>query len=218
LHAVGPYTDAMTFGVWFSLFIIFISGGLTPGPAVMLVTTSSMRYGFWPAMAPALGICAGNLIWIVLAVSGVATLAHLFPFAFLVLKVVGIGFIAWIAWRMAFGKAIDMARANPPPRTHLFGRGLGLQLANPNALVFFGGLLPAYIDPDRSPVTQALIIMATITFTELAGLVVYAGAADWLSKRFASQAFATWFFRLAALAMAASAAFAVWSTWASTGH
>jgi hypothetical protein len=28
----------------------------------MLVTTSSMRYGFWPAMLPALGICAANLL------------------------------------------------------------------------------------------------------------------------------------------------------------
>lgn len=208
----------MEFGVWLALFAIFISGGLTPGPAVMLVTTSSMRYGFWPAMAPALGICAGNLIWIVLAVSGVAALAHLFPAAFLALKLVGIGFIIWIAWRTAFGRSIDMARSEPPPRTHMFGRGVGLQLANPNALVFFGGLLPAYIDPDRSPVTQALIIMATITVTELLGLVIYAGAAEGLAKRFASPLFATWFFRLAALAMAGSALFAVWSTWASTGR
>ena len=208
----------MAFGVWFSLFVIFISGGLTPGPAVMLVTTSSMRFGFWPAMAPALGICTGNLLWIVLAVSGVAALAHVFPQAFLVLKLVGICFIMWIAWRMAVGGAIDLARAAPPPRRHMFARGVGLQLANPNALVFFGGLLPAYIDPDRSAVTQALIIMATITVTELLGLVVYAGAADWLSRRFASARFATWCFRLAALAMAASAGFAVWSTWASTGR
>jgi threonine/homoserine/homoserine lactone efflux protein len=208
----------MAFGVWVSLFIIFVSGGLTPGPAVMLVTTSSMRYGFLPAMAPALGICAGNLIWITLAVSGVATLAHLVPQAFLALKLAGICFIIWIAWRMAFGGAIDLARAAPPPRHHMFGRGVGLQLANPNALVFFGGLLPTYIDPDRSPVVQALIIMATITVTELAGLVVYAGAATWLARRFASPTFARWFFRLAALATAGSAGFAIWSTWASTGR
>jgi threonine/homoserine/homoserine lactone efflux protein len=208
----------MAFGVWISLFVIFFSGGLTPGPAVMLVTTASMRYGFWPAMAPALGICAGNLIWIVLAVSGATTLAQVFPQAFLALKLAGVCFIAWIAWRMAFGGAVELARAPPPPRRHMFARGVGLQLANPNALVFFGGLLPAYIDPDRSPVAQALVIMATTTATELIGLVVYAGAADWLSRRFAAKGFAVWFFRFAALAMAASAGFAIWSTWASTGR
>jgi threonine/homoserine/homoserine lactone efflux protein len=208
----------MEFGVWFALFAIFVSGGLTPGPAVMLVTTCSMRYGFWPAMAPALGICAGNLVWIVMVAAGVAALAHAFPDAFLVLKVAGIAYIIWIAWRMAFAGPVDLARREPPPRHHLFARGVGLQMANPNALVFFGGLLPAYFDTSREPWTQAGIIMATITVTEMLGLVIYAGAADWLAKRFASKTFAAWFFRLAALAMAASAAFAVYSTWATTGH
>jgi threonine/homoserine/homoserine lactone efflux protein len=208
----------MEFGVWLALFAIFVSGGLTPGPAVMLVTTSSMRYGFWPSMAPALGICTGNLVWIALVAAGVAALAHAFPEAFLVLKVVGIGYIIWIAWRMAFAGPVDLARQEPPPRTHMFARGVGLQLANPNALVFFGGLLPQYFDLDRPAWTQALIIMATITVTELAGLVIYAGAADWLARRFASKTFATWFFRAAAMAVVASAGFAVWSTWTATGR
>ena len=87
-----------------------------------------------------------------------------------------------------------------------------------DALVFFGGLMPAYFDPDKSLVIQSLIVMATVSLTEMFGLVIYAAAADGLAKRFASAAFARWFFRLAALAMAGSAVFAVYSTWASTGR
>ena len=97
----------MEFGVWLSFFLLFMAGGLTPGPAVMLVTTSSIRYGFWAAMIPSVGICLANLVWIVLAVSGATALAHAFPLAFIALKVVGIAFIlglvafvwglAWIA-------------------------------------------------------------------------------------------------------------------------
>ena len=73
-------------------------------------------------------------------------------------------------------------------------------------------MLPAYIDAERSLLLQCGVIMTTITTTELCGLVLYAAAADWLARRFASQAFATWFFRCAALAMAASALFAVYAT------
>jgi homoserine/homoserine lactone efflux protein len=115
---------------------------------------------------------------------------------------------------MAFAGPIDLTRLVPPPRVHLFGRGVGLQLANPNALVYFGGLLPAYIDLERSLIAQAITIMVTVTVTELCGLVAYAAAANWLARRFASSAFARAFFRLAALAVAASAAFAVYATWA----
>jgi threonine/homoserine/homoserine lactone efflux protein len=202
----------MQLRVWLALVALFLAGGLTPGPAVMLVTTSSMRYGFRAALLPALGVCAANLCWIALAASGASALAHAFPLALAALKGVGLVYILWVAFQMAFVGALDLTAREPPPRAHLFGRGVGLQLGNPNALIYFGGLLPAYIDPARSLLAQCAVMAATITATELIGLSVYAAAADWLARRFASPAFARGFYRCAALAMAASAIFAVFTT------
>ena len=208
----------MQLGVWLALVTLFLSGGLTPGPAVMLVTTSSMRYGFGAAMMPAIGICVANLIWVALAASGASALAHAFPAGFLALKVAGVGYILFLAWRMAFAGPVDLARRAPPPRARLFGRGVGLQLANPNALIYFGALLPAYIDPEGSRIAQCAVIMATVTTTELFGLVIYALGAHRLARRFASRTFAVSFSRCAALAMSTSALFAVYSTWASSSR
>jgi homoserine/homoserine lactone efflux protein len=208
----------MELGVWLALVALFLSGGLTPGPAVMLVTTSSMRYGFRPGMMPAIGICAANLIWVALAASGASALARVFPIGFLALKLFGVAYIFWIAWRMAFSGPVDLTRVEPPPRAQLFARGVSLQLANPNALVYFVGLLPAYIDLERPLIAQCATLMITITMTELIGLVTYASAANWLARRFASTEFAKTFYRLAALAMAGSAAFAVYGTLDLTGH
>ena len=106
----------------------------------------------------------------------------------------------------------------PPPRSRLFVNGVGLQLANPNALVYFGGLLPTYFNPDRDLIPQVIISMLTVTVCEMFGLMVYASGADALAKRFRSQAFATGFFRVAAAAMLLSAGFAVYLTWATTGR
>jgi homoserine/homoserine lactone efflux protein len=203
----------MEFGVWLSFMALFVAGGLTPGPAVMLVTTSSMRYGFWPAMAPSLGVCAANLVWITLAVSGATALAHAFPMGFVALKVAGIAFILFLAWRTAFGAPVDLLRREPPPRAKLFATGVGLQLLNPNALVYFAVAMPGFIDASRDLVTQALILMVTVTVCEMFGLIVYALGADVLAHRFQSPAFAKGFFRIAAATMAASALFAVYATW-----
>jgi homoserine/homoserine lactone efflux protein len=208
----------MEFWVWVNFTMLFLAGGLTPGPAVMLVTTASIRYGFWPAMAPAVGICVANLVWIALAASGVALLAKAFPEAFLVLKVAGIAFIAWLAWKTAFGAPVDLLRREPPPRARLFVHGIGLQLANPNALVYFGGLLPAYFNAEHDLIPQVAIGMITVTVCEMFGLVIYAGGAEALARRFQSPSFARWFFRIAALAMFLSAGYAVYRTWQATGH
>jgi homoserine/homoserine lactone efflux protein len=129
-------------------------------------------------------------------------------------KLGGLAFIVYLAVRlMREGGAVDLSRREAPPRSRLFASGLGLQLANPNALVYFGGMLPAYIDPTRPAVLQALIIMASVTVTELLGLMLYARSADALAKLFVSRSFAVGFFRIAALSMVASAVLGVYTTW-----
>jgi homoserine/homoserine lactone efflux protein len=198
--------------VWLALVTLFLAGGLTPGPAVLLVTSSSLRYGFWSSLQAAIGVCVANLIWVVLSASGVAALARAAPAGFLTLKIAGIGYILWIAWRMAFSGPADVTVSEAPPPARLLGRGVGLQLANPYALVFFGGLLPAYIDAGRPLIAQCAVIMVTITATELCGLVTYAAAAHWVMQRFSSKRFAVWFYRSSALAIAGSAVVAIWST------
>lgn len=207
----------MELGVWLSFFLLFMAGGLTPGPAVMLVTTSSIRYGFGPAMIPSAGVCLANLVWIVLAVTGATALAHAFPTAFIVLKVVGISFILFLAWRTAFGAPVDLLRREPPPRARLLATGVGLQLLNPNALVYFAVAMPGFIDASRDLVQQAVILMVTVTLCEMFGLMVYAYGADALARRFQSPVFARWFFRIAAATMAGSALFAIFATWSVNG-
>ena len=200
----------MDLSVWFALMALFFAGGLTPGPAVMMVMSASLRYGAPTALIPAAGVSAANLVWIALAATGIAAFAAQAPLVLLVLKLAGICFIAWLAWTMATADPHrPRARADQAPaKSNLFGRGVGLQLLNPNALVFFGLLLPSYFDADRPVVPQALLIMATVTVTEMFGLTFYAWLADAMNRKFQSPAFTRWFNRLAALAMLVSALFA----------
>lgn len=205
----------MEAGVWFSLVALCFAGGLTPGPAVMLTMASSLRYGFWLSMMAALGIATANVGWIVLAATGAGVLATQLPLVFVCLKLAGFGFVCWMAWTMAFGKATGkVVRAeDAPPKAKLFLRGLGLQMANPNALVFFGGMLPSFFDHDRPMLPQGLQILATMTVAELFGLAVYAAAAAGLALKFSSASFALTFNRIAAAMMVGASAYGLAATW-----
>ncbi len=201
-------------GVWFALIGLFIAGGLTPGPAVMLVMSSALRFGWAPALLPALGVSAANLGWVALAASGAAALAAAFPIGFMALKLAGLVFILWLAAGLVRSDPVRPAASAQfaPNRAGLFLRGIGLQLANPNALVYFGVLLPAFFDPDRPLMQQVVIVMASVTATELLGLTLYARLADALNRRFQSVTFLRAFEWFAAGLMAVSAGFAVFST------
>ncbi|MGH1420748.1 MAG: LysE family translocator [Hyphomonas sp.] len=204
----------MEISVWFALLALFFAGGLTPGPAAMLVMSTSLRYGPIPALIPATGISTSNLLWITLAATGLATFAASFPAVLLGIKIAGICFITWLAWTMVSSKSEQKqaSAAFAPPKKQLFARGAGLQLLNPNALVFFGLLLPGYFDASRPILMQVVIMMVTVTITEMVGLTIFAFLAGKLNVKFQSPSFAKWFNRSAAGAMLASALFATFAT------
>jgi len=177
------------------LVVLFGIGGLTPGPAVMLVMASSFRYGFKPAMLPALGIASANVIWLLIAATIAVTVLTVSPAAFIGLKITGVLVIFYLALSSMFGPLTDPdAKAeNAPPRAKLYSRGVALQLLSPMPLVYFGGLLPIFFDTSYSIPRQVLIMFVTVTTTELLGLGIYAYGAQkirrWLKNARQARAF-----------------------------
>ncbi|PHR57234.1 MAG: lysine transporter LysE [Robiginitomaculum sp.] len=167
----------MAFEVWLALVALFLVGGLTPGPAVMLVLASSFKYGFRPAMTAACGIASANVFWLILAATGAATLAATLPQAFTVLKAVGLLVILWLGFSTIFGPVNNMTNveAEAPPRRKLFIKGLSLQGSNPMAAVTFAGILPTFFNTSQPLVPQFFIMITTLTVLELNGLAIYAG-------------------------------------------
>ena len=204
----------MSFELWLALVALFGVGGLTPGPAVMLVMSSSFRYGFKSAMLPALGIASANLVWLLMAASGAAILATKFPHAFLVLKGMGLLVIFYLALSTIFGPLPDTVSKvmDPPRKKNLYSKGLALQLSSPMPLVYFGLLLPNYFDMSYSLKTQVLVMFLTVTITELLGLGLYAYCAhkirQWLKQTWAARSFNI----LIGLTMIASGVWALMAT------
>lgn len=203
----------MEFDVWLSLVVLFLVGGLTPGPAVMLVMASSFRYGFRPAMLPALGIASANVLWLILAASGTAALLTTFPSVTLVLKVLGLLVILYLGLSTIFGPPPDMSigSEDAPKRAGLYARGVGLQISSPLPLVYFGMLLPLYFDASKPVLPQFGIMLATVTWLELQGLAIYAGFARWIRARLQSPTAARVFNWIIGIVMIASGMWAIFA-------
>jgi len=204
----------MSLEVWFALVALFGMGGLTPGPAVMLVLASSFRYGFKPAMLPALGVASANVLWLCLAASGAAALVAAFPTGFLILKVIGFLVICYLGLSTIFGPlpSADVSAVDAPRRSRLYAKGVALQLSSPMPLVFFGLLLPAYFDASLPLATQFVIMLVTVTITELVGLAAYAYGAQSIKRWLKSDKAARWFNIIIGLVMIVSGLWAVLST------
>ena len=201
----------MEFDKWLSLVVLFAVGGLTPGPAVMLVMASSFRFGFRPALLPALGVASANVLWLVLAASGTAALLTAFPQVTLALKVLGMLVILYLGLSTIFGPPPDMSvnSTDAPKRSRLYAKGVALQVSSPLPLVYFGMLLPLYFDPDKPVLGQFGIMLATVTWLELQGLSLYAAFARWIRGKLQSARAARVFNFVIGVVMIASGAWAV---------
>jgi len=204
----------MEFQLWLSLVALFFTGGLTPGPAVMLIIASSFRYGFKPALLPALGVASANVLWLLLAASGTAVLFEIYPTATLALKCLGILVLGWMAISVMIG---PLPRLEPDPegapkKGRLYAKGVLLQVTSPMPLVYFGMLLPLYFQTDTALAPQLLTMLVTITVLELFGLSVYAYAAKSIRRFLQNPRMGRTFNMLIGIIMIASGIFAILST------
>ena len=204
----------MALEAWLALLVFFFIGGLTPGPAVMLVTGSAARYGFRPAMVAGAGVALANWLWLALAATGAAVVATRFPAAFTALKLAGLAVILWlgVSQMRADPEAFTKRLERTPPRAKLFGSGLALQLSNPTALVTFAGIIPGFFDAERAILPQYALMVATITWLELQGLAVYAGFGHWVRAKLADPVKARLFNIVTGLVLIGAGLVAVLST------
>ncbi len=203
----------MSLDVWISLIVLFGVGGLTPGPAVMLVMASSFQYGFKPAMLPAFGVASANVLWLILAATGVSALITQSPNIFLGMKALGFLVILYMGFSAIFGPLPDLSSDNQaaPARGKLFSKGLGLQLSSPMPVVFFGALLPAFFDATKPILPQFTIMLITVTATELLGLALYAYSGGTIRRFLSDPKQARWFNIMIGVTMIAAGAWAIMS-------
>lgn len=148
---------------------------LTPGPAVLAVTSHALGGSVRGAAGAILGINLANLVWFSLAGLGLSALISAAPTLFVVLRWAGIAYLVYLGirtWREAHGVAFRNGRSGAGFARGLFS-AIAVQLSNPKALLFFTVFLPPFIDY-RAPVLPQIAVLAAIgVFLEASVLAGY---------------------------------------------
>lgn len=151
----------------------------TPGPAVLLVSSHGFRKGFGAAMAATLGIETGNTIYLLISAAGLGALLATSAMAFEIVKWTGAAYLvvlgSWTIWRA--GK--DVPDEKPRVLNHPYVQALLTQLGNPKTVLFFGALLPQFLDVNRPLWPQYLIMWAIVA----AGETLIVGGYAWIASR-----------------------------------
>ncbi|MBN4665144.1 MULTISPECIES: LysE family translocator [Pandoraea] len=141
------WTHLLTFA------LALLVGAGTPGPGIAAIVARVLGRGTQGAIAFTAGVAIGDVVWLTLAVLGVAALAHTFSGVFLAIKYAGAAYLLYLAWKMWHAPAIaptEPMAAVPRERSwRLFLGGLSVTMGNPKVVVFYFALLPNLLDLQR---------------------------------------------------------------------
>lgn len=181
----------MPFSTWLLFCGVALLTSFSPGPGVLLAISNAMAVGPRHAVYSSLGNAAGLFIVSGTATAGMGALLAVSASAFLVVKLIGAGYLIHLGirqWRSAPMRLDAPSAANQPTTPgKLFLQGLGVAVTNPKAILFFTALFPQFLTPGHSLLGQTVLLTATFTVLALASHAFYVGLFRTL-RRFLTEA------------------------------
>lgn len=164
----------LSFGA--AIFILAAS----PGPGVLATVARALGGGFSRAAILATGIVTGDLLFLLLAVFGLSTIADILGSFFIFVKYAGGLYLIWLGitiWRSQPATPSSSAVSQQTSGRDFLG-GLLITLANPKVIFFYMGFLPTLVDLNKLT-GKDIATLCFVTATVLAAvLLFYAFAAS----------------------------------------
>lgn len=156
----------------------------TPGPAVIAVISRSMISGTLATLPFILGITLGDIVWFLLAASGMTLIAEEYPAAFAVIRGAGILYLIYVAVSLfrATVRAAEPVPAQAGDSLRQIITGLIFTLGNPKTMAFFVAILPQIIPLGHITGRDMLVITLLSGGLLLAVMTSYALLADHLRR------------------------------------
>lgn len=138
---------------------------LTPGPNMLYLVSRSVTQGRRAGLVSLIGTGLGFLVYLVAAAAGIAAVFAAVPLAYTVLKLVGAGYLLWLAWtvlRPGAAPVFTLQELPHDPARRLIALGFLTNLLNPKIAILYVSLLPQFVDPDRGSVALQSLILGSV--------------------------------------------------------
>lgn len=119
----------------------------SPGPSVAALVSRVITNGWRDVLPFVAAMWTGEVLWLTVSMAGLTTLAETFHTGFVILKWLGVGYLAWLAFKMWRAPVEEKAGVLPQRQRPLsmFAAGMALTIGNPKIMVFYLAVLPSLV-------------------------------------------------------------------------
>lgn len=180
----------------FALAMVLLAA--SPGPGFLMVVARALSGGLAAGLAAIAGLVLGDLVFLVLAILGLGALAAVMGEFFLAVKILGAAYLIWLGVKTWCSRANlpEMDRPETPtakvPHHRSVALGFFVTLGNPKAILFYGALLPTFIDVAALTAADVGVLAVVVTLVLFAVLGIYACLAARAGRLLKSPRALTW--------------------------
>ncbi len=147
-----------------------------PGPGITALVARALGSGFRSALFMSLGLVLADLLYLTAVVLGLALVAQTFGTVFLVIKWIGVAYLAYLAWSFwtsgITAETVE-ARKDKAGAISSFLAGIMVTLGNPKTMVFYLALVPTLVDLRTITLADYAVLAALTVVVLLVVLVPY---------------------------------------------
>lgn len=166
----------MTLAGFFTYCAALAIAAAIPGPGVTALVARALGSGFRSSLFMAFGLILGDLTYLTAVMLGLALVAQTFGTVFLIVKWLGVAYLAWLAWTFwTSGITPETVEAKKGSGGFLASMlsGLAVTLGNPKTMIFYLALTPTLVDLRTITLSDYAILAALTAGVLLIVLVPY---------------------------------------------
>ncbi|UUS65332.1 MULTISPECIES: LysE family transporter [unclassified Acinetobacter] len=170
----------MSYQIWIAYMLACWVISVSPGAGAIASMSSGLNYGFKHGYWNAIGLQLALLVQIAIVAAGAGVLFATTPWAFLIVKWFGVGYLLYLAYLQwtAPTESIEIQQDLPnKSRLKLVVHGFLVNMSNPKAIVFLLAVLPQFLDLSKPQWIQYVIMAATMISIDLIVMAGYTGLA-----------------------------------------
>lgn len=147
---------------------------LSPGPGLAAILSRSLGAGLRAGLAVTAGLVIGDLIFIAIAMVGLSAIANLFGPMFQLIKYAGAAYLLWLGIKTlrTAGRPMVIQAGASGGRIKDITLGLFVTLGNPKPILFYGALLPTFMDLTHATARDFGLLAAIVAAVSM---LVYTG-------------------------------------------
>ena len=162
---------------------------ITPGPGVFATISRALSSGFSNASFVVFGIVIGDIIFLLLAIFGLSTIASILGDFFILVKYLGGTYLLFLGYKILTSKEkeTNLKGIYELSWKKNFLTGLIITLNNPKVILFYLGFLPTFINLQTLTTIDIFIISSIVSIVLGGVMLAYAYSASSAKNLFKSK-------------------------------